>query len=324
MPNLTLVDLMSRLDPKGNVAAVAEVLAKNNAIINDFVFTECNDKTGHKSVIRTGFPSVGWRKLNYGVQQSKSETQQVRDDTGMLEAVSAVDRVTADMSKDKAELFLTESSGFLEAMSQEWADTIFYGDIAKHPAKFNGLAMRYGKVSGNAPATKNVISAGSTSATGNTSIWLIGHGDGKVFGIYPEGSKAGLSSEAPELDKRWPDGNGGTFEAYVTRFKLHTGICVRDWRYVVRICNIKSDSLNASALTDLMIKAKRLLPSLNSCKPVFYANGEVLTALEQGLYNKSNVHLSLAEAQSGIQELRMSGIPLRQCDAISNNEAKVV
>ncbi len=73
----------------------------------------------------------------------------------------------------------------------------------------------------------------------------------------------------------------------------------------------------------LMIKAKRLLPSLASCKPVFYANSEVLTVLEQGLYDKSNVHLSLAEAQSGIQEIRMSQIPVHTCDAIDNNEAKV-
>lgn len=321
--NLTLMDLMSRLDPKGDVAPVAEVLTKTNAILNDLVFTECNDKTGHKSVIRTGFPTVGWRKLNYGVPQSKSETQQVRDGTGMLEGVSAVDKMMADMAGNKAEFFLTEASGFLEAMGQQWAETLFYGDVAQDPTKFNGLGIRYGKLTGNAPAVKNVVSAGSTKATGNTSIWLIGHGDGKVFGIYPEGSKAGLDKGNPTLDANWKDEDGGTYEAYVTRFKVYTGMCVRDWRYVVRICNIDSSSMDGDKLMDLMIKAKRLLPSLSACKPVFYANGDVLTVLEQALKNKNNVHLSLSDAQKGVQELYMSSIPVRQCDAISNNEAKV-
>ncbi len=225
---------MSRLDPKGDVAPVAEVLAQNNDIINDLVFEECNDKTGHKSTIRTGYPSVGWRKLNYGVPQSKSETQQVRDETGMLEAVSAVDLAHLKLARNQAEYLLGEANGFLERMSQEWANTLFYGDIAQDPEKFNGLSIRYGKLTGGL-ASKNVIDGGSTSATGNTSIWLIGHGTGKVFGIYPEGSKAGLEKNDKGAQE-WKDEKGNTYEANVTRFKVYTGLCVRGWRYVVRIC----------------------------------------------------------------------------------------
>ncbi|MGN1058290.1 MAG: major capsid protein, partial [Candidatus Avelusimicrobium sp.] len=306
----------------GDVAAVAEVLAQNNAIIKDLQFEECNDKTGHKSTIRTGMPNVGWRKLNYGVPQSKSQTQQVRDTTGMLEAVSPVDVMTLKLARNEAEFLLSEASAFLEKMSQVWAETLFYGDVAKSPEKFNGLAVRYGTISGDAPSVKNVIDAGSSTDKKNTSIWLIGHGAGKVFGIYPEGTKAGIEKTDKGVQE-WRDENGNTFEARVIRFKAYTGLCVRDWRYVVRICNINATSLNAANLMKLMIKAKRLLPSLESCKPVFYANNEVLTALEQGLYDKANVHLTLADAQSGIQELRMSQIPVHACDAIRNDEELV-
>lgn len=319
---LSLVDLASRLDPKGDVAAVAEVLAQNNAIIKDLQFEECNDKTGHRSTIRTGLPQVGWRKLNYGVEQSKSTTQQVRDTTGMLEAVSPVDVVSLKLARNEAEFLLSEASAFLEKMSQVWAETLFYGDVANSPEKFNGLAVRYATISGDAPSVKNVINAGSSTDKKNTSIWLVGHGAGKVFGIYPEGTKAGIEKTDKGVQE-WRDENGNTFEARVVRFKAYTGLCVRDWRYVVRICNINTASLNAANLMKLMIKAKRLLPSLESCKPVFYANNEVLTALEQGLYEKGNVHLSLADAQSGIQELRMSQIPVHACDAIRNDEELV-
>lgn len=319
---LTLVDLTARLDPKGDVAAVAEVLAQNNKIINDMVFEECNDKTGHKSTIRTGLPSVGWRKLNYGVAQSKSTTQQVRDTTGMLEAVSPVDLVTLKLARNEADFLLSEASAFLEKMSQVWAETLFYGDVAKSPEKFNGLSVRYGTISGEAASVKNVIDAGSTTEGKNTSIWLIGHGAGKVFGIYPEGTKAGIEKTDKGVQE-WRDENGNTFEARVTRFKAYTGLCVRDWRYVVRICNINTASLDTTKLIKLMIKAKNLLPSLDSCKPVFYANNDVLTVLEQALYEKGNVHMSLKEAQNGIPDLCMSRIPVHACDVIKNDEKLV-
>nr|QGT50639.1 hypothetical protein Elusimicrob1349_1090 [uncultured Elusimicrobia bacterium] len=321
MNNLTLMDLMSRLDPKGDVAPVAEVLAQKNEIIKDLAWEECNDKTGHKSTIRTGYPEIGWRKLNYGVPQAKTETQQVRDETGMLETVSAVDTAELDMARDKAKFLLGEADGLLEKMSQKWASTLFYGDMGENAAAFNGLSVRYGKLSG-AGSAKNVISAGSSKDKQNSSIWLVGHGEGKVFAIYPEGSKAGLEKSDRGVQD-WKDENGNTYEAQVTRFKLRTGLCVRDWRYVVRICNIDSTNLDPAKLMKLMIKAKRLLPSLTDCKPVFYANSEILTALEQGLYEKGNVHLTLAEAQSGIQELRMSQIPVHTCEAITNDEALV-
>jgi len=316
------MDLMSRLDPKGDVAPVAEVLSQKNDIIKDLAWEECNDKTGHRSTVRTGYPEIGWRKLNYGVPQAKTQTQQVRDETGMLETVSPVDKAELDMARDKAKFLMTEADGLLEKMSQQWASTLFYGDMRENAAAFNGLSVRYGKLSGDAPAVKNVINGGSSKENVNSSIWLVGHGEGKVFGIYPEGSKAGLE----KIDKGildWRDQDGNTYDAHVTRFKLRTGLCVRDWRYVVRICNIDTTNIDAAKLMKLMIKAKRRLPSLSDCKPVFYANSDILTALEQGLYEKNNVHLTLAEAQSGIQELRMSQIPVHTCEAITNTEALV-
>ena len=317
---LNIVDLASRTG-NDRILPVVELLAQNNPIIADMAQVECNDKTGYKTVVRTGLPSVAWRKLNYGVPQSKSETQQVRDACGMLEGWSYSDADLVNLAKDKAEFLKSECDGFLEQMSQTWAKTIFYGDTTKEPEKFNGLAIRYNALSGKNPSVKNVISAGSTK-NANTSIYLVGWGTDKVHGIYPEGSAVGIVHEDDGI-QRVEDENGNPYKAYVNHFKVNAGLTVRDWRYAVRICNIDPSDIDASALLQLMVKAKRLIPNLNACNPVFYAPREVVTALEIAYMDKANVTLTLQDAQSGLKELRASGIPVHTCDAIQLDEPKV-
>lgn len=321
MPNLNIVDLLSRTH-NDQILAVGETLAQTNQIIQDMPMVECNDGTGFKSVIRTGYPETGWRKLNYGVKQSKSETKQVRDGCGMLEAWATTDEDLYNLAKDKAAFLKTESDGFLEKMGQDWAEALFYGDLAKNPEVFNGFGVRYSALTGNAPAVKNVLSAGSKADGKNTSIWLVGWSDSKVHGIYTEGSTAGIKHE--DLGVRpWKDEHGGNLNMYVNHYKLNTGLTVRDWRFVVRICNIDSTNINADALLDLMVTAKNRIPNLQACKPVFYANRDIMSALEIAYKNKSNVMLSLGEAQNGMSELKASGIPVHTCDVLKNTEAVV-
>ena len=318
MEFLTLKDLASRTHDEG-ISVVAETLSQSNPIIQDMPMVECNDKTGYKSTIRTGLPAVAWRKLNYGVKQSKSKTQQVRDTCGMLEAYSYIDMDLLRLAKDQAEFLKTENDAYLEKMSQEWSSTIFFGDTAKTPEKFLGLSARYATLSGSSPSVKNVISAGSEKPTGNRSIWLIGWGPDKVHAIYPEGSQGGLMHDNQGED-RVKDTDGNDFQAYVNHFKLNTGLCVRDWRYVVRICNIDLDSIQGSDLLKLMTKAKRRIPNLTSCKPVWYMDRDVATVLENAIMDKNNVQLSLREAQDGLQELMACRIPVHECDALEADE----
>lgn len=321
MENLNIVDLASRTH-NDQILAVTEVLAQTNQILTDMPMVECNDGTGYKSVIRTGLPEVGWRKLNYGVKQGKSETKQVRDGCGMLEAWALTDEELYNLAKDKAAFLKSECDAFLERMGQEWADAIFYGDLAESPEKFNGLSARYCSMSGKAPSIKNVIPAGSTVESKNTSVWLVGWSSDKVHGIYTQGSTAGIKHE-DEGKKIMEDDNGGKLKMYVNHFKANVGLTVRDWRYVVRICNINTTDIKAGELMNLMVKAKNLIPNIQACKPVFYANRDIVSALEIAYKDKSNVMLSLAEAQNGMSELRASGIPVHICDGLKNDEKLV-
>lgn len=330
--NLTLADWAKRQDPDGKPARIIELLSQSNEIIEDMVFKEGNLPTGHRTTVRSGLPDVAWRKLNYGVQPSKSTTVQVDDTCGMLEAWSVADKDLAELNGDVGAFRMSEANAFLEGMNQEFAQTLIYGNSGTEPEAFTGLALRYSSLS--AANGQNILSAGG--ASGNTSVWLVGWGDNTIHGIYPKGSSAGLQHNDRGLEVV-TDAAGGKYLAYHDNFQWKTGLAVRDWRYAVRIANIDVAALAAATgtqattaateLIKLMSRAIDRIPNFGGIKPVFYANRTVRSHLRiQGL-NKSNNALSVQEALSQfgmpMTNMQLHGIPIRLCDAILNTEAAV-
>ena len=163
---LTLLDWARRVDPEGKIAKIVEILNDTNEILEDMAWVEGNLPTGHKTTIRSGLPSVAWRLLNYGVQPSKSRTVQVTDSCGMLEAYSEVDKALADLNGNTPEFRLSEDRAFLEAMNQELATTLFYGNTATDPEKFLGLAPRFNDLS--AENGGNILTGGGAGKRART------------------------------------------------------------------------------------------------------------------------------------------------------------
>ena len=319
--NPTLADVAKRLDSSGKVDTIVELLAETNEVLEDMTFVEGNLPTGHRTTVRTGLPSAAWRMLNYGVQPSKSTTKQVDDTCGMLEAYAEVDKNLADLNGNTAAFRLSEDRAFLEAMNQSMAKTLFYGDTSANPEKFLGLAPRFSTLTiASAANAENVVNGGASSGSTNASIYLIGWSPITVHGLYPKGSKAGFQhNDLGEVTLT--DAGGGQYQGYRTHYKWDIGLCVRDWRYVVRICNIPK-TIGTTNLIDLMIEASELLPSLNGVRPVFYMNRALRTNLRKQLANKSNVHLSLDDA-AGKRVMSFDEIPVRRCDALDYTEGVV-
>lgn len=327
---MNLNDYAKRLDGNGKIDAIAELLSQTNEILADMPFMEGNLQTGHKTTVRTGLPTATWRQLNYGVQPSKSVTKQVTDACGMLEAYAEIDKSLADLNGNSGEFRLSEDRAFLEAMNQTMATTLFYGDTTKDPEKFNGLSCRYSTYSANVTNSgSNIIkSDGSAGDSGTdlTSIWLVVWGANTAHGIFPKGSKAGLVHE--DLgEQTLLDASGGKYQGYRTHYKWDIGLTVRDWRYVVRIANIKVSALVKAAATgsdliDLMTRALDLPPNLSMGKAVFYVNRTIKSYLRRQLNNKSNVWLSQDEV-GGKPVLTFAGIPVRRSDALVNTETFV-
>lgn len=320
---LTLADWGKRVDQGGKVDKIIELLAQTNPILEDMLIVESNGPTSHRTTIRSGLPAATWRLLNYGVQPSKSTTVQVTDTIGMLETYSEIDKSLADLNGNTAEFRLSEDRAFLEAMNQQMAQTLFYGDTSVNPQQFMGLSSRYSsKTAGNG---QNIIDAGGTG-TDNTSIWLVVWGENTVHGIFPKGQKAGLNME-DKGQQTLQDANRGQYEGYRTHYKWDNGLVLRDWRYVVRIANIDVSDLSVPAsaanIVTQMVKALHRVPNLKMGRAVFYMNRTVGQALDLQSLDKNSLALSVKETE-GDWWTTFRGIPIRETDAILETEARVV
>ena len=329
---LTLVDHAKRLDPNGRVDTVAELLTQTNEILEDAVFLEGNLPTGHRTTIRTGLPAVYWRQFNAGVPSSKSTTAQVDEGIGMLEAYARVDKDLAMLNGNTAAFRLSEDRAFLESMNQTQAQTMFYGNPTSNPAAYLGLAARYGTVSG-AGNAQNIIKAGGTTTGGasvNTSVWLVGWGENTVFCTYPKGSTAGLSHQ-DQGELTIYDGNGNPYQAFQTHYQWKNGLVVKDWRYAVRIANVDVTNLvSGSSAADLVVAMSNALdriPSMGLCRPAFYMNRTVYSALRRQALNKSanavTVEKGLNQFGTPANWASFEGVPLRRVDQLINTEAAI-
>jgi len=326
---LNLVDVASRLDPDGGIATIAEILNEKNEVLDDMIWAEGNLPTGHRYTRRMSIPAPTWRQINKGVVPSKSTTTQEDVACAMLEAYSECDKRLADLNGNTAAFRASESVAQLEGMAQEFADTLFYGNVSTAPEEFKGLANYYNAISATTSNIGyNVLSAGG-NGDDNTSIWLVGWSPRTVFGVYPKASTAGLKFE-DKGQVTLGDSTNGLYEGYRSHFAWDCGVALPDWRYAVRIANIDVSNLatfntaadtSADIITE-MIKAYHRFPSMSGVKPVFYCNATVKQWLDIMAMQKHNVMLGINDF-AGKPVTSFWGVPIKKCDAITNAEATV-
>ncbi len=328
----TLLDWSKSLDPDGSTAAVVELLSETNPILEDMGWMEGNLPTGHRTTVRTGLPEVYWRKLNQGVPGSKTTRAQVDEACAMLEAWCEVDKDLAELNGNTAEFRLSESQGFMEAMNQEMASTIFYGNSAIDTEEFSGLATRYSSLS--AANGRNIIDCGGTGSD-NASIWLVTWGPNALHGIFPKGSKMGLTHEDLGLVTVEATAGiaGNRLRAYQDHWQWKCGLALRDWRYCVRIANIdvsaiKGDTADNTYTTNIvrkMIQAVHRIPTLNKSamgRPCFYVPRDLMEILDiQDLGNSAGA-IKTSEVD-GMYRSTFRGIPVKAVDALLSTEAQV-
>lgn len=319
---------------------VVELLKQNNPILDDAIATECNMQATHRTMTRTGYPSVAWGRLYQGVPQSKATMQQVDDTTGFLEARSEIDVRLLKLAPDPAKARLVDSAPFLEAMNQEMATGIFYHDTATTPEKFKGLAARLSTYNTNTPDPRkpnvaNQVIHGGGQGSDNTSIYFVTWADHAATLLYPKGSKAGVSV-MDKGEESVTDDAGNKFYAKVTAFEWHIGMSLKDYRYCARIANIDvSDMLAGSVdLWALLRKAYYRLYQVYGVgamggRTAIYMNRQVLEVLDaqssdRALLAANPNYTGLGQAQVEGRIIRTyRDIPIRMTDAILNTEALV-
>lgn len=325
---VNLIDLTKRMDPDGSIAAIGEILAQVNDLNGDIVWQEGNLPTGHRVTLRSGLPTVYFRMLNQGVAASKSTTVQVDEGTAMMEARSQIDKDLAELNGMSAAFRMSESVPFIESMGQTFGAKAFYGNTGTDPEQFTGLATRYSDNSGPANS-ENIMDAGGTGSD-NTSVWLIGHGEQAVFGIYPKGSRAGLDHQDLGLQDAF-DANASVptasrFRAYMDWYQWKCGLVVKDWRFAVRIANIDVSNLvaqsSAADLLELMALSVDKIPASSGVRLSWYMNRTVKSMLRIQCMNRPNVHFQPGN-EEGKSKDTFDGIPIRRMDQLLSTESAV-
>lgn len=342
--NPTLADWAKVQDPDGSPAAVAEVLNQTNEILDDATMLPGNLPTGHRTTIRTGLPTVYWRSFNEGIYPSKSTTAQVDETMGLLEARSEIDIELAALNGNSQEFLLSESRPFLEAMNQEMATKLFYGNPASDPKTFLGFGPRYSATTG-AGNSSNVLDGSGTTSGGVTSVWLTVWGPETTFCTFPKGSMAGLSHRnLGEQTVYDVNGVAGTrMQALVNLYTWRHGLVSKDWRYTVRIANLEvaelfgagslaGDQLPTGAgsyanVLHQLAQAVYLIPSFGMGRAAIYLNRTVHSGLSRIAMVMQNGVLKIEEGLNTFgnprRYLSFMGIPLRLCDSLINTEPTI-
>lgn len=341
---LSLADWASRADPQGNIDDIGETLSQCNEVFDDMIWKEGNLPTGHKYTVRTSLPKGMWRMLNQGVPFTKSTTAQVTVGCGMLEDYSRVDKRLAELNGNVQSFRMSEDNAHLEGLSQQMATTIFYGNSAVNVQQFTGFSPLYSTITAATAANAaNVFNGGGTGSS-NTSMWIVGWGERTCYGVFPKGSKAGLTFEDKGDSRPGFDSNGYEYEALTSYFRWEAGLCVEDWRYVVRVANLDTTTsaggLASSTPPDLftlLSKAMVRFPTLGrrqsgitktdapkqtapNVRPAIYVNRTVRQYLDIQAIRDSNVLLRPTE-YAGQPVVEFRGIPIRINDALLNTES---
>ncbi len=316
---------------------IAEILEKENPILEDMTWKEGNLLTGERTWVRTGLPGVSWRRYNQGVPKSKGTSGAIDDASAQLAASSQMDRALAILGGNPARARMNFAKPFFQSMNNEFAETLFYGNSLFESKEFTGLTPRFNDTDG--PNGDQIIDAGGTG-TDNRSIWIINWDAEGVTGIYPKGSKAGLqhmdtTSNLRNAADGYPigdlvqDESNNDYLAYTDYFQWDCGLSVKDPRNVVRIANIDfslltKDRTTGADIEDLIIQGFHRLQYQGGNAAIY-----VPKPLGAMMHRQAIGDSRGGRGVTGFEEIggrkvpSILGLPIRSIDALNVDEARV-
>jgi hypothetical protein len=332
---VTLADVAKSKDQQ--IGKVAEVLIEENAALMDIPYMEMNEGVIHKEQIRSGLPTVYYRKANQPIPASKTTVEERTFSASHFETKSQIDEAVAKRGGVDRIAYnrWNQAVGHIQAMALEHADLLVYGSPETSALKSAGLFDVYSTVNESTDETaKQVIDGGGTT-TDNCSMIKIHWGERAIFGVYPKGTQSGLKrTDRSAGGKLVPiagtdvDGNTGNFWGFEESFEMDHGLVVKDYRQAVRICNIDPalliSGVGAADLIDLMISADYKIHNKQNGKGVWYCN----RTLEAHLHKQALTAVGAGgglryDNYQGAPVLMFLGAPIRRMDALLNSEDRV-
>lgn len=329
-----------RQDRDGKSSFLINLLSQNNSLLHDMLAVKCTSGNAYEYTQVTSLPSGTRRAYNQGVKRTMAGVAKQIATTAEYADWSVFDDSLARLGGNLADLRAKEDALHMQGISQQVASDLFYAQSSTDPLSFKGWSNIYNTVTTSTSLiASNVIDCGGTGST-NGSIWLFGWGDTALFTIFPDGLPAGL--QHVDLGRSFiQDSAGAEFLGWRTWLQWNIGVCVADWRFGVRACNIDytlfgggtSANLIATlsamaAKTPIMpagvmpVQTSDAVPALNMARFCYYLNRTIYLQLDLQAQNKTNVLLKMVEWEGHVI-LTYRGTPIRNQDALTIAETRV-
>lgn len=313
----TLIDVVKRQRPDGSVEMqMANTLTKKLALLQDMPQIEGNLQTGHRVTAVNALPPVTWRKLNQGVKPGKGQTAQYDESCGLMECWSKVDAELVRLASNGPAFRASEDGLATEAMTEEAERSFFYESTVTNPERIHGLTARYAATTGYQASAYVQKSGTVATAAGCRSIWVVTWDPDRLFGIYPKGTVGGL--EHKDYGERpVSDASGNDFSAWVSKMNWRPGLCVKDFRYAVRL---QWDPADATQTDSAKLLYLALSKALNTVREVngrtrIYWDRISREKVAAQLLSNSNDALKSVNENGPIVE-RYMGVQARLTDAL--------
>ncbi len=271
--------------------------------------------TSYDTVVRTSFPSVGFRQANAGNAISKSVTRRDRVQCFIFGGAIQVDKAVAQAyDQGSAAWEMIESSGFMKAALIALGSQIWYGTTSD-ASGFPGIKAAIAKT-----ATTALDVAGSTATTAS-SVYGVKFGAQDV--IMPMGNNAQLSLSEFRDQQITLDSASTWLPGRVADLCGWVGLQLGNANCVGRICNLTAET--NKTLTDAKIaqwlsqfpvgyQPDRIFMSRRSAYQLQSSRTVVLNGGATGKVNGA----SEAVAPSPIEAF---GIPITVTDSIGITDA---
>ena len=238
MPNATLLDIAKLNGSDMVVGLIEEVITAAPEL--QILPARTIKGTSYKTVLRTAYPSVGFRAANAAVTAGASAFQNKLVECFILSSLITADKAVAKAYEDGENAFKAmEAEGVARQALIEIGKQIFYGtnttfggDDNGHP----GFLQSY-------DATNMVVDAGGTTDSVASSAWLAALGPQDVQVIFGNNSALQLSDWSEQVISSVP--------SYVADLTAWVGLQVVNPNSVCRIKKLTTDS--GKGLTDALI-----------------------------------------------------------------------
>ena len=328
---LTLGDAKKFLEH--SVADVAEVLRKAVPIVNDIPYVAMNKKVKHMVAMRSDLPTVYYRKANQAIPASKTTIEEREFVASHFESKSVMDQKVAEYGgKDRvAQNRLNQATGHIQAAAHELADLILYGSPEDDHRQVPGIMHILSTLNPAEPTSKQIIDAGGVGSD-NASILFVSWGQGKVYGIFEEGTQAGLKRTdrgLVQIPGTTEAGGTGWYWGYEEDFEVDHGIAFEDYRAMARVANIDVSNLkvpaDAANLMKHMTRAiYRIPPMLRQQKGMIYVNSTIMSFLDEQAQALVGAGGGLTyQNYQGEQVMYFRGWKIQEMDNLLNTEARV-